>query len=148
MLRHAMQRSQAENQVAAGDSHHRSVAKQHSQHRERVLIVLIAKGRHQNQPIRDVEIGIARGQALAVEIHRLGHLHASDLHIVSGSRAGMQALQILFKRLVIDVRFIRLDHRHNGVGGGEASQIVDVAMRVVACNASIQPDDFVDSMLF
>ena len=58
------------------------------------------------------------------------------------SRRCSQAREIFLQRLVVGAGFIGLDHGDHRIGRGEARDVVDVAVGVVAGDAAAQPDDF------
>ena len=71
LLRHAVQRAQPPDEIAAVDADHLALGKQLSQSIQRGAIVGIAKHRHQHQLVGNVKIGIAGGQPLSFKVDRL-----------------------------------------------------------------------------
>ena len=139
LLRHAMQRSQAQHQIAAGNADHFAIREQSRQRVQGHAILRIAEGWRENQPVGDIEIGVARRKQ-AVRQSRPASGQGSVT--TRRSRRCSQTRQIFFQRLVIGAGFIGLDHGDYGIGRGEARDVVDVAVSIVARDAAAQPDDF------
>ena len=57
----------------------------------------------------------------------------------------MQAVEILGERLVVVVSLVGFDGGEDGVLANEAYDVVDVAVRVVAGAAAIEPEDLLDA---
>ena len=60
-------------------------------------------------------------------------------------RADLRRCEILCQRLVVRVARVRLNRRENRCRPHEASDVVDVAVGVVAGDAAIEPDDLIDA---
>src|SRR6478672_11082044 len=67
LLRHAVDRAQAPDEVSAMDADNLTIRKQVSENIQRMAIVWIIEGRHQHQSIRDVKVGVAGGQPLSAK---------------------------------------------------------------------------------
>ena len=52
----------------------------------------------------------------------------------------LQQVQVLLQRIVIGFRFIKLGDRDDSVFIHEPSQVVNVAVRIVAGDSALQPD--------
>src|SRR5207249_8961041 len=80
LLSETMQRSQPPHQIDGVDSHDRSILDQLGEHAEGHAVLRIVERRHQDGAVGDVEVRIARGEALAVEMERRGHRQIDHLH--------------------------------------------------------------------
>ena len=141
-----MQRPQTPNQIAAVDPHHLAAGKEISQQIERLAVVGIVERGHQHQPVRDIEIGIACGQPLALKDDRRGHGQLNDgewpaLRIARRA----QPLQVLRQGQMILVGGIWLRDGDDGNGTNETSDVVHVAVRVIPGDAAIHPQHLVNA---
>src|SRR5713226_9574162 len=68
LLGHAVERAETEDEVAAGDAHDFAIGKQTGESIERDAIVRIVERRDDHDFIGDVEIGVAGGEPLTIEI--------------------------------------------------------------------------------
>src|SRR5262245_61455869 len=111
LLGHAVQRTQAQHQIATGDADYGAVWKQPLKCTYRDCVVLIDKRRDQEELVGNIEICVTRGQALAAEKYRRRHGERDDAQILAVS----QTRQIFSKRLIIELAFIRLDYRDDSL---------------------------------
>ena len=141
LLRHAMQRAQAQDKVCACDSHHLACRKQVGQFVQGHTIVGIVESRHQHNLVRDVEVCVARRQTLPVEINRFGHWECfyPERSAVLITHL-FQQREILLKRLIVRFRRILFGCDHNRIGIRKASQVVNMAVRIIACDPVSQPE--------
>ncbi len=110
LLGHAMQRAESPDQIDAVDADDLAIGKQLGQNVQRHAVVGIMKCRHQHQPIGDIEIRIAGGQALAAKDDGARQRQFDDRELLSVQRArGLEAREILGQRLVVRIVRIRLD---------------------------------------
>src|SRR5688572_12737408 len=79
LLGHAVERAEAPHEVQAVDADDLALRKQLRDDAERDTIGRIVERRHDDASVGDVEVGVARGQALAVEDHGAGHRQIDDL---------------------------------------------------------------------
>ena len=73
LLRHAVQRTEPQNQIDRVNPNHFSIRKQLRQDIQGYAIVRIVKRRHEHKPVCNVKIRVTRRQPLAGEIYRLRH---------------------------------------------------------------------------
>src|SRR5712692_541643 len=73
LLRHTVYRTEAENEVQTRDSDDGSGGEQAGECCEGDSIVWVIEGWNQDDPVADVEVGVARGEALPVEKHGFWH---------------------------------------------------------------------------
>src|SRR5688572_2834796 len=64
LLREAMQRPLAPHEVDGVDAHHLSIGKELRQGLQHLAIARIVEGRHEYDAVRDVEVGVTRGEPL------------------------------------------------------------------------------------
>jgi|SRR5580704_13293041 hypothetical protein len=99
-------------------------------------IVGIVEGGNDDEFVGDVEVRVAGGKALSIEINGRGHgksFDAKRLAVLVGHE--LQALEIVLEWGVIGVIRIFFDDGDDGGGIDKASEIVDVAVGVVSGNA-------------
>lgn len=117
---------------------------------ERTAVVGVVEGGDEDRVVGDVEVGVAGGEALAFEDDRGGHGEFDDMERVAGEVAGgAEAVEVLGERQVVFVVGAGFDAGEDGVltidGGDEAGDVVDVAVRVVAGAAAVEPEGLVDA---
>ena len=139
LLRHAVQRAQAPDQVHAVDADHFAAGKNLGQHVQRHAVVGIVERGHQHQAVGDVEVGVAGRQALAAKDDRPRHGQLDDGELLAvGSARGLEAREILGQRRVVRVARVRLDGGDDRGRPDEAGDVVDVAVGVVAGDAAVR----------
>ena len=130
------------------DADNLAIRKQIAQYIQRDSVIGIVEGRHQNQAIGDIKIGVAGGQSLSAEDHGAGKRQFNDLQLASLQICGgAQTPQVFLQRLVVGVVLVGFDHGEHGIRGDEARNVIDVAVRVVALDAAAQPDYFFYSQI-
>ena len=133
MLRHAMNRAEAKNKVAAIDADDFAIEEVFRNDVEGEAIVGIVEGRDEHEFVRDIEIGVTRGQTLLVEIDGCGHGEFFDAQL---SAALIYALfqdgEILLKVHIVFVGLVFFDDSQDRGFVHEAAEVVDVTVRVVA----------------
>src|SRR6185312_3577499 len=98
-----------------------------------------------DQVISEVEIGVAGRDALVTEDNGARHGQLDDGELLAVSRArGFQALKIFNERSVVGIAGVGLDGGDDGVRRGEAGDVVNVTVRIIAGDAAVEPDDLVD----
>ena len=117
---------------------------------EGVAVVWVVEGGDEDALVGDVEVGVAGWQALALEDDRGGHGEFDDMERVAPQVAGgAEAIEVFGERQVVFVCGVGFDGGQDGVltidGGDEAGDVVDVAVRVVAGAASVEPEGLVDA---
>jgi hypothetical protein len=73
LLRHAVEGAEAEDQVTAGDADYFAVREELGEGAEGVAIVRIVERGDDYEFIGNVKVGVAGGEALAIEINWTGH---------------------------------------------------------------------------
>ena len=137
-----MQRAQAEDQIDAVDADNLAVGEELGQGVERNAIGGVVERGNQNEAVGDVEVGVAGGQALAIEEDGGGHGQGHDAERLAVLIAGrLKPQQIVVQRLVVQVISSRLDHGHHGLRTDEPGEVVHMSVRVVAGDAIAEPDD-------
>src|SRR5439155_19253618 len=67
LLRHAVQRAEAEHEVAGVDADHRPRRKESGEDGERLPVADVVEGRDEDRRVGDIEVRVARRQPLAAE---------------------------------------------------------------------------------
>src|SRR5580658_7484890 len=104
LLGHAVERAEPQHQVAAGDTNDLTIWEEPRERSECDAIVGVVEGWDQYQAVGDIEICVARWQALAVEVNRLRHgqrLDSQQLAVLVLHPA--EASEIFAQRLVVEV---------------------------------------------
>ena len=145
-VRHAVNGAQSPNQITAIDADHLPAGKALLQDVDGLLVSRTAVGGDEDYGVGDVEVGVTGGQALAVEIHRLGHGELHDVQRLSVETGhGFEEFVVLLKNLVVLVLRVVLDGDHHGVFVDEAGHVIDVAVGVVARDAVAEPEHLFDA---
>ena len=111
-----------------------------------MAIVRVVEGGNEDDRVRDVEVGIAGGQALAFEVDGRRHRQRDDLvRIACKIARGVQARKVFSQWQVILVAGVWFDSGDDLIFCDEAGDVVDVAMRVIARAATIQPEHLLDA---
>ena len=117
---------------------------------EGVAVVGVVEGGDEDEAVGDVEVGVAGGEALALEDYGRGHGEFDDVEgsvfILAGAIAGLaEAVEVFGEGEVVLVVGVGLDGGEDGVFADEAGDVVDVAVGVVAGAAAVEPDGLVDA---
>ncbi len=136
LLGHAMNCAEAENKVAAIDTDNFTVEEVFRENVERDAIVGIVEDGDEHKFVCKVEIGVARGQTLLVEVDGCGHGQFFDAKLSAAlTLALFQDREIFLKMRVVFVGFIFLDDGQDGSFVHETAEVVDMAVRVVTGDA-------------
>ena len=92
LLHHAVQRTQAPDQLRAVDAHYFPAGELLRENGQRRAIVGVVEGRRQHQPVGDVEVGVAGGQLPAVKPQRARHGELD--HLQSGTPQGVGVCRV------------------------------------------------------
>ena len=96
--------------------------------------------------LRDVEVRVARRQALLSVEERRGHRQPDDLDPPAACVAGpVEPLARFREHAVVRVAPVALVADHHDAGFDEARKVVDVPGRVVAGDAASDPDHLIDA---
>ena len=79
LLREAVERAEAGDEHAAVDGHDAPAREAARDDRARGVVLRAAEHGHEHGAVRDVEVRVARGQALVLEVLRLRHRQLDDL---------------------------------------------------------------------
>jgi len=116
---------------------------------EGVAVVGVVEGGDEDEPVGDVEVGVAGGEALAFEDDRCGHGEFDDFKgFVFEVAEGAEAVEVFGEGEMVFVVGVGLDAGEDFVFGDEAGDVVDVAVGVVAGAALVEPEDFFDAKIF
>ncbi len=140
LLRQAVERSQAPHKVHRVYADHRAIGKQVRQDAESQAIIRIVECRNEHGLVRDVEISVAGGQPLALQVQGGGHRNERQLgpSAVFQSKA-LGAFPVFLKRPVVGVLWIGLAAEDERSRADEPAQVIDMPVRVVTCDAFSEP---------
>ena len=110
-------------------------------------VVGVVEGGDEDERVGDVKVGVAGGEAPAMEDDGRGHGEGDDAEGLAcrSVAEGVEAVEVLGEREVVGVGGIGLDAGEDGVGRDEAGDVVDVAVGVVAGAAAGEPEGLVDA---
>src|ERR1035437_8247132 len=146
LLREAVQRAEAPDQIHGGYADDGTVAEQPAQNAERHAVVRVVEGRDDDGGVADVKIRVARRQPHAVKIKRRRHRQLHDFGLAAIFEPQiLDALPIFRKRTVIFVARIFFAHQHDRPGVHETADVINVAVRVVAFRAFGEPENVFDA---
>jgi len=145
-VREAMKSSEAPDKVYAVDPDHRTVADKLGECPEGDAVLGIVEGGNQNGRIADVEVGVACGQPLTVEIERRGHGQADylDSGVILQPQA-LQPLPVFLEGAVVGIARVVLLAQDDGPWSNKTADVVDMPVRIVTGDPSPQPEDLLDS---
>src|SRR5207245_5100375 len=109
---------------------------------KRDAVLGIVKRRYQDGPVRYVEVRITRGEALALEVERRRHRQIDhvDLGPVFESYP-LETLAVFLEWPVVRIVRVRLPAQYDRAGIDEATQIVHMAVGIVARDSLAEPQD-------
>src|SRR5438874_5086760 len=133
LLGQAVERPEAEHEVDGMDPDHWPRREEPGQHGQRLAVARVVEGRDEDRRVRDIEVGVARGQPLAGEDDRGGHRKRDDAQppsvLVGHAR---EARAVVAQGRVVGIRWIAFLGDHHRSLVDEARDVVHVAVRVVA----------------
>ena len=138
---HAVEGTEAEYEVGGGDADDLAVGKELGEFVEGEAIFGVVEGGYEYQLVGDVEVGVAGGEALAVEEDGFGQGEFFDAEVAHFAEQS----QVLFERFVVGVVFVVFAGDDDRVRICEAGEVVDVAVGVVAGDAVFQPEGLVSA---
>src|SRR5256714_1133718 len=148
LLGHAVNRAKSQDKIAAGDAHDLAPGKKSGQGVEGHAVVGVIKCRDEHEFVGNVEVGIARRQALIIEINRRGHGKRLDAKGPPGGVFhGFEQRKIFLKRDIVSVVRILLHDGHDGRGADEAREVVHMAVGIVASDAVLEPQNLRDAQI-
>ena len=137
-----MEGAEAPDEFAAIDGDDAARGEGFMQRGDRPGIVAFAENREENDGIRDVEICVAGGEALAAAFDAAGHGERVDMQRGAVREAHrVKKIEVAVKRFEIRVVLVLLDGRQDGIPGNEACDVVHMAVGVVAFDAIAEPED-------
>src|SRR6185437_11215823 len=140
LLREAVQRAESPDQIDGVDADDFAIGEAAGDDVEGVAVVGIVESGDEYQAIRDVEVGIARREALALKEDGRGHGQLDDTEWFATKVArGAQTVEVLGERQVVLVAGVGFHAGEDGVVSDEAGDVIDVAVRVVAGAAFVKP---------
>src|SRR5438093_9431516 len=146
LLGQAVERPEAEHEVDGMDPDHWPRREERGQHGQRLAVARVVEGRDEDRRVRDIEVGVARGQPLAGEGDRGWHRKRDDAQppsvLVGHAR---EARAVVAQGLVVGIRWIAFLGDHHRALVDEARDVVHVAVRVVARDPAAEPEDLPDA---
>ena len=143
MLGHAVDGAKTPDEVAAVDANDFTLGKQAGKNVERDTVIGIIEGGNEDEIVGDIKVGVAGGQTLSAKDDRAGKRQLNDLKPASVKiSGGAEAAKIFLKRCIVGIGAAGLNRGENGIGGDEAGDVIDMAVRVITLNAAAQPDYF------
>src|SRR5580658_401404 len=141
LLRHAVHRTQTPDEVSGIDGHNLAGREQLNQCVERDAVVRAIEDRSKYDSVGDVKVSVTGRKAPAFEDDGLRHgqLDHRQLPAILVAR-GLQAAKVGTQLRVVNIFGIRFYHGDDSVFRNEASQVVDVAVSVIAEDAATEPD--------
>src|SRR5690606_33664060 len=101
---------------------------------------LLTEVRHKNGAVDDEKIRVARGHDLFLKREWLRHGQFDDVELLALRRAeALQALQVLSEYLVVGITLVVFDRGDEAVRLVEASDVVDVAVRIISDDTVAHP---------
>ena len=141
-MRHAVYGAEAPNEIAGVDRYDFAGREESSKRVQSDTVVHIIEDRHQHDSIRDIKVCIARGKTPSFENYGCWHGNLDNIQIFSILIAcGFQAAEIISQGRVVCIFSVALDNRYDRFRIYKPSEIIDVAMRIVARDAFAKPDD-------
>src|SRR2546426_1219103 len=124
------------------DADGRTVLDQLGKTTECIAVVRVVERRHQDGSVRDVKVRITRGEALALEVERRRHRQMDhvDLGPVFESHP-LETLAVFLEWPVVRIVRVRLPAQYDRAGIDEATQIVHMAVGIVARDSLAEPQD-------
>src|SRR5437762_10287545 len=116
LLGQAVERPEAEHEVDGMDPDHWPRREEPGQHGQRLAVARVVEGRDEDRRVRDIEVGVARGQPLAGEDDRGWHRKRNDAQppsvLVGHAR---EASAVVAQGLVVGIRWIAFlgDHHRS-----------------------------------
>jgi hypothetical protein len=119
---------------------------------ERDAVVGVVEGGDEDEGVGDVEVGVAGRETLAFEEHGRGHRELDDLEglgfgfgVAGAVAEAAQAVEVFGEGQMVLVGGVRFDADEDGVLSYKASDVVDVAVGIVAGAAAVQPEGLLDA---
>src|SRR5690606_17777948 len=139
LLRQAVQRAQSPHEVNTVYAHHLVLRHQLGQRGECNPIVRIVERGHYHHTVRDVEVRVARRQALAIHHYgaRIGERFNSQAMLACSK---LETAEVVCRTSVVLVCGIRFVRKYDGARINETRDVVHVAVGVVSNTPLAQPD--------
>ena len=105
-------------------------------------IVLAAIDRKEDGGVRDIEICVARGEALALAFHAGWHGERENMKRLAARKShDVESVEVALEGLEIWVVLVFFDGGDDGGRADEPGDVIDMAIRVVALDAVAEPED-------
>ena len=110
------------------------------------IIVWLTIGRHQDNPVRDVKIRVARRQALAFVFDEARHREFNDSKwLTRFVTERLEPSKVVLEDSVVFIRRVLFNRCHDGSLIDEAANVVNMPIRIVAYNSFTEPQHVGDA---
>ena len=141
-----MKGAESPDQVGAVDAHDPSGGETSAKRRERGGVATGIVGRDEHDAVRDVEVGVARGETLAVVLERAGHRERLDPQGLAVLVPHLpEPREIVTERSVVGVGGILLDDGDHGPRIRESGEVIHMTVGIVTDDAVAEPEDVGDA---
>jgi len=138
--------AEAPDEVYGVDAYDLAVGEAAGDDVEGVAVVAVVEGGDEDERVGDVEVGVAGGEALALEDYGRGHGEFDDLEgFVLEVAEAAEAVEVFGEGEMVFVVGVGLDAGEDFIFVDEAGDVVDVAVGVVAGAALVEPENFFDA---
>src|SRR5215470_15528735 len=111
LLRHAVQCAESPDKVSAVDTYDFAIWKELRENAQGFAVVWIVKGWDEDEAVGDVEVAVARGQALTFENNWRGHGEFDDAEgLAVQVTGGFEAVEVFGERQVVVVACVWFDY--------------------------------------
>ena len=146
LLGHAVHGAEAPYEISAVDGDDLAGGEDLGESVESNAVIGVVEYWNENSPVRDIEIGVACGQAATLENYRARHGEFDDLKLLAvliGSCA--EAAEVFGEGRMVGIGSVGFHHGDDCARGNEAGDVIDMAVSVVASDALTEPDDFLNA---
>ncbi len=141
LLSHAVQGAESPDEVAGINRDDFARGEKRCQRVQGDAVVGIVEDGREHDAVRDVEIGVAGGQAPPLKDDGTGHGKFDDVQRLARLVArAAETEKVVAQGFVIHIFRIVLDHGDDRIWSDEAGEVVDVTVGIVAEDAFAEPD--------
>jgi hypothetical protein len=142
LLREAVKSAKAPDEFAAIDGDDLASGEGLVERGDGPGIVLAAIDRKEDGGVRDVEICVAGGEALALAFHAGWHGERENMERLAAREShDVESVEVALEGLEIRVVLVFFDGGDDGGRADEAGDVIDMAVGIVALDAVAEPED-------
>ena len=131
-----MERAEAPDDVGGVYAYDFTVGEASLENISRFVVGQTAVGREDDLVVGDIEVGIGGRQALVVVENNIGHRQLDNRGLfAAGQTAALKHTEIFLQGFVVLIPRVMFDDSDNSIGRHKTSQVVDMAVCVVADDA-------------